>query len=90
MLRGWGGSQKASTPSVSWVLISPSYFLGQLKGADPTDLCPSKRKEQAPEHKPAPTAPVFTRMSYRPLWASMECPLSSGVCHYLLDWFTLF
>ena len=79
----WGGSQEASTPSVSWVHSLHPPRLGQLKGLlRPLSL---QEEEQAPEHKAAP-ASFFTRMSYRPLWASVECPLSSNVCHYLWDW----
>ena len=49
------------------------------------DLCPSKRKSRHLSTK-LPPASFFTRMSYRPVWASIECPLSSNVCHYLWDW----
>ena len=49
---GWGGSQKASTPSVSWVHSLHPPRLGQLKGLiRPLSL---QEEEQAPEHKPAP------------------------------------
>lgn len=48
----WGGSQEASTPSVSWVHSLHPPRLGQLKGLiRPLSL---QEEEQASEHKAAP------------------------------------